>query len=193
MKHYLLLLVALLVSHGSLADDHIFAIQGDQVLTQSDMDAAFARIPEAHRLQFIRDGGRVDQLVQNLLRARQIAAAARAEGFDQDPLVRGRLELSREEELAKLWIEHILANAPEADYEAMAEEYFLANPDEFMSLETLDVSHILVSTETRSELFFLYYFFLTEPCSSSAPVTGVSFSGSITHLSLFPQAVYLFF
>jgi peptidyl-prolyl cis-trans isomerase C len=133
------------------ADDSPFAIQGDQAITQADMDAAFAEIPEVHRYAFIRDGERVNLLVQKLLRARQIAADARAEGFDQDPLVRDRLALKQEEELARMWIAQVVENAPEADYEAMAEEYYLANPEQFLSEERLDVSHILVSTETRPD------------------------------------------
>lgn len=148
---YPILLILLLLGSAAQADDSVFAVQGDQVLTQDDMDAAFAQIPEAHRLAFIRDGERVNQLVMNLFRTRQIAATARAEGFDQDPLVAGQLELEREKDLAKLWMDHVMANAPQANYEALAEEYYLANPETFMTPELLDVSHILVSTESRSE------------------------------------------
>ena len=152
MKPIFIPVIALFLLPALLfADDTPFAIQGDQVLTQDDMDAAFAGIPEIHRYAFIRDGERVNMLVQNLLRARQVAAAARAEGFDEDPLVANRLALKQEEELAKIWLEHVVANAPEADYAAMAEEYYLANPDQFLSDERLDVSHILVSTETRPD------------------------------------------
>ena len=133
------------------ANDEPFAIQGEQMLTQGELDAAFAEIPEQHRYAFIRDGERVDQPVQKLLRARQIAAAARAEGFDEEPLIADRLELKQEEALATIWLEHIVANAPDADYEAMAEEYYLANPDEFLTEERIDVSHLLISTESRSE------------------------------------------
>ena len=147
----LTLLVFLTLAGAAHADDSVFAVQGDQVLTQADMDAAFAQIPEAHRLAFLRDGERVNQLVMNLLRARQIAAAARAADYDQDPLVAGQLKLEEEKDLAKLWMDHVMATAPQADYEALAEEYYLAHPDEFMSPEILDVSHILVSTESRSD------------------------------------------
>jgi len=133
------------------ADDDVFARQGDQVLTQGDMDAFFAGIPEQNRLAFIRDGARVDQAVQSLLRTRQIAADARAKGFDQEALVADRIGLVVERELSKLWVEQIVANAPDADYLALAEEYFVGHPDEFRSPEVLDVSHILVSTESRPE------------------------------------------
>jgi peptidyl-prolyl cis-trans isomerase C len=141
----------LLFGGAARAADDVFARQGDQVLTQGDMDAFFAGIPEQNRLAFIRDGGRVDQAVQSLLRTRQIAADARANGFDADPLVADRIRLVVEREISKLWVEQIVANAPEADYLALAEEYFVGHPDEFRSPEVLDVSHILVSTESRSE------------------------------------------
>lgn len=153
MKTILLSLFCTAFLFGGMtrADEDVFARQGDQVLTQGDMDAYFAGIPEQNRLAFIRDGGRVDQAVQSLLRTRLFAADARANGFDQDPLVADRIGLVVERELSKLWIEHIVTNAPDADYEALAEEYFVGHPDEFSSPELLDVSHILVSTETRSE------------------------------------------
>jgi len=89
--------------------------------------------------------------VQNLLQTRQIAAAARADGFDDDPVIASRLALVAERELAKIWLEHVMANAPEADYAALAKEYYLGHPEEFMYPEMRDVSHILISTETRSE------------------------------------------
>jgi peptidyl-prolyl cis-trans isomerase C len=147
----LVLMFLILISAPIHADDDIFAKQGDEVLLQVELDAAFAGIPEADRLTFIRDGGRVDQLVQNLLQTRQIAAAARADGFDDDPVIASRLALVAERELAKIWLEHVMANAPEADYAALAKEYYLGHPEEFMYPEMRDVSHILISTETRSE------------------------------------------
>jgi len=154
MKIHVLLPCLLLAGFAGSAlpaDDEVFAIQGGAQLTQSELDAAFAEIPEEHRLAFIRDGARVDQLVQNLLRRRQFAQAAREAGFDQQALTRSRMNLAAEERLASAWMEQVVADAPAADYDALAEEYYLANPDEFMTPEILDVSHILVSTETRSE------------------------------------------
>ena len=147
-----ILMVFLLLSPVSLfADDEVFARQGDTVLTQTELDAAFARIPEIHRLAFIRDGGRVDLLVQNLLRSKRIAEEAKKSGFDQQPLIAARLGLAADKELAETWIQDVMANAPPADYAALAEEYFLANPEEFMTPVMVDVSHILISSENKPE------------------------------------------
>ncbi len=130
--------------------EDVFAKQGDVVLTQGELDAAFSRIPAEYRLSFIRNGERVDRLVGDLLRIKLAAADAIAAGFDKDPLVKGRISLAAEKELAEGWMAKVKADAPDADYAALAHEYYLANPDKFMTDEVRDVSHILVNNEDRS-------------------------------------------
>lgn len=151
-RPFLFALLLLTTSVQLLADDEVFARQGDVVLTQDEIDAAFARIPEQYRNSFIRDGGKVDQLVQSLLRYKQIAKEAVNQEFDQETLVKARLKLASEKELAEAWMERVLESAPEADYEAIALERYLAYPEEFMTEEKVDVSHILVAVdETRTD------------------------------------------
>lgn len=128
----------------------VLAYQGDAVLTQQAIDAAFSRIPEEHRLVFIRDGEKVDQLIRSLLEAKVVAADARAAGYAEDPLVRERLKLAVEKELAETWIAEIERRAPEADYAALAYEDYLANPERYSTAEFLDVSHILVGIEEHT-------------------------------------------
>ena len=129
----------------------IFAFQGDVVLTQQELDAAFSAIPETQRLAFIRDGAKVDQLVKALLRRKAVAADAERAEFQKDPLVADRVHLAAQKELAEAWLEHVVATAPEADFKALAREDYLVNPDRYRTPETVDVSHILVSTEERSD------------------------------------------
>ncbi len=129
----------------------VLAYQGNAVLTQSQIDAAFTRIPEQHRLMFIRDGAKVDQLVRSLLHANLVASDARAAGFDQEPLVAERVRQAMEKELAEAWIEELARRSPEADYEAMAREDYLAHPDRYSTPPSLDLTHILISTDERSD------------------------------------------
>ncbi len=130
--------------------DQPFAIQGNAVLTQGELDAVFSKIPEEHRMAFIRNGERVNQVVGTQLRYKLLAGEAKAAGIDQDPILKRRMASAAEMELAEIWLEQIVSDAPEADYESLAHEYFLANPEAFLSEEVLDVSHILVSSEQRS-------------------------------------------
>jgi peptidyl-prolyl cis-trans isomerase C len=137
---------------GSTGQDNgVFATQGDVVLTQDELDAAFMGIPVANRLAFIRDGEKVERFVKSLLRNKLIAADAQQAGFDQGPMVRKRLQLAADKELAETWIVNLVENAPDADYEAMALEHYLANPDEYRTPEMVDVSHILIGSDSRSE------------------------------------------
>ncbi|MEJ8569022.1 peptidylprolyl isomerase [Elongatibacter sediminis] len=131
--------------------EQVLAYQGDAVLTQHDIDAAFNRIPEEHRLLFIRDGAKVDQMVRSLLNARIVAEDARADGYANDPLVRARIEQAVEKELAEAWLEELGRRAPEADYEAMAYEDYLAHPERYSTGERLTVTHILIGTEERGD------------------------------------------
>lgn len=137
--------------NGSGSSGEVFARQGVAVLTQTELDAAFSRIPAELRLRYIRDGARVNSLVASLLRTKSIAADAAQSDFDQNPLVANRMKLAAEKELAEAWVAELIENLPDVDYEALAREYYLANPDEFKSQDRLDVSHILIKSDSRSE------------------------------------------
>jgi peptidyl-prolyl cis-trans isomerase C len=126
------------------------AIQGGVTLTQGEIDAAFSRIRPEHRLLFIRSGERVDQLIRSLLQNKILAEQARQAGFDQEPLVGKRLALAGEKELAEAWIERVMEQAPDADYEALAYERYLANPEPWMSADMVDVTHLLISSDNKS-------------------------------------------
>jgi len=129
----------------------VFAIQGDVVLTQAEIDAAISRIPGEYRLRYLRDGERVNQMVAKLLRTKLIAAEAKKADYDTQNLTRIRMDLAGENELADAWVQQIIESTPVADYEALAHEYYLANPNTFMAPATIDVSHILVSKEGRGD------------------------------------------
>ena len=128
----------------------IFACKGDAVLSQADLDAAFSRIPESDRLMFIRDGAQVDKLVASMMQYELIALDAEREGFAQEPVIERRVRLAARAELASAWMEELTQRAPEADYAAMAYEDYLANPAKYSSSPTIDVSHILISAESRT-------------------------------------------
>ncbi len=149
--HKLLFFVFLAFPFIAEAEDEVFARQGDLVLTQAELDAAFSQIPPQHRLPFIRNGEQVDKLVQKLLRYKAVAADAEKEGFSEEPNAQLRMKLAAEEELAKAWIENIVETAPQGDYDALAYEYYLAHPEEYQSQAAVDVSHILIKSDIRPE------------------------------------------
>lgn len=135
---------------GEVDPAEVMAYKGDAVLSQLAIDAAFSRIPEKDRLRFIRDGARVDQLINSLLQRKVISSEARKAGFDQDPMIKERMTLAAQKELAEAWLQQVMKDAPGVDYETLAYEDYLANPDVYRTEEIVDISHILIGTEERS-------------------------------------------
>jgi peptidyl-prolyl cis-trans isomerase C len=157
-----LLLSGILFSSGASASEpaadsldldpkQVLAYKSGVSLSQQEIDAVFSKLPEGERLAFIRDGAKVDQLINSLLQRKLIAREAVSAGFDQDPLIAARLDLEKEKELAEAWIQQVMADVPPADFEALAYEHYLAYPNAYRSEEVLDVSHILLGTESRSD------------------------------------------
>lgn len=134
-----------------LADDSVLARQGDLVVTNDEIDAAFAQIPDLYRGNFIRDGKKVDQLIQNLFRNKLVAADAVSHGYDKDPIAVSRIKIAGEKEMALAWVEQVLADAPQPDYGALAHERYLAKPQDYQTQEMVDVSHILIQSGTRND------------------------------------------
>jgi peptidyl-prolyl cis-trans isomerase C len=135
------------LSNGSA---HALASRGAATVTQLEFDARMSLIPEADRAAFLRDAGRLEKVVAELLLQKQVAADARQAGFQRDDLVRTRMELAATAELARAWLEHYISQQGDADYEALAREQYLLQPERFMSQPSIDVSHILISTEERA-------------------------------------------
>lgn len=130
--------------------NQVFAYQGEAVLTQQELDAAFMKIPESSRLVFIRDGARVEQLVQSLLEIKMLKNDAIEKGLADDPLVNLAVAMAADKELAQLWSQRIPSLAPAADLEALAREDYLANPSRYDKSASVDITQILLGTETRS-------------------------------------------
>lgn len=147
----LVLSVALLVAPAVPADEHFMIRRGDVMITDEEFDARMSKIPEQDRAPFLADKKRLNDLLAFMLLRKQLAAEARANGFDEDPLVRARMQLAAEQELSEAWVDHYVDQAPDADYAAMAREYWAKHGDQYMTEPSLDVTHLLVSTKERSD------------------------------------------
>jgi parvulin-like peptidyl-prolyl isomerase len=129
----------------------LMAARGKGEVTHSNFEARANRIPPEMRFRVIRDRARMEDMLNKLLIDAQMAADAKEAGFHEDPLVQKRLELAVREELARAWIEYkVDADAP-ADYTTMAREEWMLNRDRYMTPETVDVAHILVGLDGRSD------------------------------------------
>lgn len=140
--------------NASTPEDHLeweYARLGDTVLTHEQVDAALAGIESNFRAEFIRDSKKVENLLRRVLLDAYLADQARKAKFDQEQMIVSRVELAVNKALASMWIDHQVEQAPPADFEAMAKEYWVFNPDRFVLPETYDATHLLISTRDRGE------------------------------------------
>lgn len=128
-----------------------YARMGDIVVSQEMMDAALARIPERHRFGFIRDWQKIHEMTKDIMIYTALAQQAKDAGFSRDPIAIARMALAADKELAEAWLDHRVSTVPDADFEALAEEYYRLNPDQFMSPKSWNVTHLLLKTDTRGE------------------------------------------
>lgn len=129
----------------------ILAKRGNGIVTQDQFDARAAKIPDAYRLQTLRDRNRFRDILNGMLLNSQLATDAREAGYEADELVIERMKLAAENELAAAWLQHYIKSQPAADFEALAQEYYQLHKDQMLSPSRIDVTHILVSTKERSE------------------------------------------
>ncbi len=143
------LLVAFQNSSASdeLDDKEVLSKRGNGTVSQLAFAARIDRIPANIRLETIRDPNRLRDIINNLLLLSQLAADARESGFDTNPVIKERMRLAADSELADAWIRHYVDSQPEADYEALAFESYQLNKKEMFTNPSIDVSHILISTK----------------------------------------------
>ena len=154
---FLHIFVLLLLSLGAdAADDKalpagVMATRGQGVVTSQEFDAKVSEIPLTNRNTFLRDAKKVRTILANLLLTSQLAADARKNEFDQgDDQLKLRMQMAAEAELAIAWLDHKTYSAPDADYTALAQEYYLLNQEKFNSDPSVDVTHLLIATKEHT-------------------------------------------
>jgi peptidyl-prolyl cis-trans isomerase C len=138
------------VDFGISFQSPLFARLGPATLTQSELDASLALIPEEHVAAFLLDRTRVSERLDQLLGNRLVALDAIENGILEDQMVQAKLYHAMVEVLASLRRERLRAEQ-DLNFEALARERFLADPTAFRTPETFDFSHILIRFQGRSE------------------------------------------
>lgn len=126
----------------------VMAVRGDGSISREIFDARMSKIPKKDRAGVLSSATRLKSILADLLLSDQLAREARSAGFDKGD-AQYRMQLAAETELGNLWLEHYVNSKPDADYKALAYEYYLLNKGEIMTAPTRDVTHLLVSSEER--------------------------------------------
>jgi len=118
-------------------------------LNRADYDAAIGRVPAASRFEFQASPRRVQDLLNNLLVTKTLAAQARAEGITAGSSFAGAT-IESDEALANAELKHIESDAGayfdahKADFEASAREAYEIDPEKYRMPEEIRLSDIAV-------------------------------------------------
>jgi hypothetical protein len=128
---------ALLVVAAHAADDKplgrdVVARQGGVEVTLQDVDAAAAKIPEGDRAGFFDSPKRIESIVGGLLYERQLAAKAREQKLDKDPLVQRQIAQATDDVLGRVELESYRKNLKLPDFNMLAKEYYASHKDDFV-------------------------------------------------------------
>ena len=119
-------------------------------LTVADYEAELAKLPPSSRAEFAASELRLKQYLDNLYIARALAADARAEGLDKDPVLARQIATQVDKLLAQAQVERIEAAAA-ADFDKAADKYtarvrelYQVNLAKYAVPERVRAAHILV-------------------------------------------------
>lgn len=154
---WLLLAVVLTAQAGNpgakkgLDESDVVIKRGTATVTLQDVDAYVARVPKTLRQGFIDSPERIRDMLNNMLLSKQLAAQARAEHLESKPLVDAEIRLATDDVLARARMDQFMHSIKVPDLAELAHEEYLTHKDVYKTAEQVDVKHVLISTEKRSD------------------------------------------
>lgn len=148
---YAMVLFALSFLTPVLADEQILLESKEVKITNLDLEAEIARIPQENRAEVLADRGRIRKLLEGLLITKTMAARARNANLDRDPLLSSQMELAADKVLAQAQMDRNMKAVTLPDFESRAHDLYQIDSEKYTQPEQVHVSHILVSTQNRSE------------------------------------------
>jgi peptidyl-prolyl cis-trans isomerase C len=115
-----------------------------------DFDAALTRVPPDKRAEFRTSYDRVAGMIDNVYVARVLAAKARAEGLDKDPIVQRKLVQAQEAVLADLYLQHFDKQTQALNLDARAKELYEADRSKYKKPAAVHLQHLLVDLKGRT-------------------------------------------
>ncbi|GAB4181797.1 MAG: peptidylprolyl isomerase [Wenzhouxiangellaceae bacterium] len=152
MRNFILIFVFFLSAAGSAsADDSAWLVKKNGVVvTLEDYEEFLLTMPEQNRVPFMLSAERFSNALDDLLLQKQLYEMADVELMLNQPEVNARISSARKKIIVAAWLDHIAAKEIGGEFEQRAYEIYLANSEDYMTSETLDVAHILISVQHRS-------------------------------------------
>lgn len=126
-------------------------------LTRADVETDLESVPADRRAEFVANRTRLAAMVNALLEVKTLAAEARANGLDKDPLVQRRVALQVDRALAIARRDQIEREAGAEfdrrrdEFVVRAREIYAIEKARFTTPEQVRAAHILVKTDPRGK------------------------------------------
>ena len=158
-NRYSVFMLSVLVTATVVASDlETVLVKNKQVtLTKGDYQADLLRIPPEMRGGFSMKADRIQQVLNQLLVAKMLAAEARELKLDKDPLIQKHIALEVDKVLARFRMQQLEAQAREEfdkkrdQYVARARELYITDKEKYKEGERVNASHILIRTQGRGQ------------------------------------------
>lgn len=134
----------------------VLAENGQARLTLADYKADIQRLPAEMRNEFASDPKRLGAYLTNLLIVKTLAADARSDGLENDPVLQRRIALEVDRALADAQLRHLeqlSGDAFDAKSDAFilkAKELYLVQRNKYQVPEQIRASQILFDTKNRT-------------------------------------------
>jgi peptidyl-prolyl cis-trans isomerase C len=152
----LLASVSFSVAAAGLEADDVIAESARARLTVGDYEAEIAKLPPAARTEFAANPVRLKQYLDNLYMLRVLAADARAQGLDKDPVLARQIAIQVDRMLAQARTDRLeAAAAAEFDkdidkYVGRARELYQVSREKYRVPEQVRAAHILVKVKDNN-------------------------------------------
>lgn len=139
-------------AHGSEVD-RVLMEEGEIQVTEKDLKLYIqAQIPEKDRAQALSRPGALAKMMENLFVIRHLAAKAdQYDSIDRDE-IQWKVDLEKDRlKMRAVMSAEVRDVLEDTDLESAAREAYIAGSDDFKAPERVEVSHILIATEERTD------------------------------------------
>lgn len=150
MKLATLMLACLAFATPTMAKETVLARNAWTTVTTADFESEVERIPPAERHTFLASAERVARTVEGILVNKTLAAQARSDKLDSNPVVVAEIANTVDRVLARHRVLDFEAKLKMPDFTKRAEELYKANPAKYAEKDAVHTMHILVDTKCRT-------------------------------------------
>lgn len=129
----------------STPDNQVLAKIGEKTVTEADLKEMSNAVPDKFKFYYQTPEGR-RQTLEYIVNVYALAAEAEKQGVDKRPDVQKLLNFTRNDLLARFYLEGLTKDLP-TPTDAEAKAFYEGNKAEFVTPESIHLSHILVESE----------------------------------------------